>query len=161
MDIDIPFIYKWENDERNWSVSETTSSYSLAEIRALVDSAMDYSDTRQKRWMIVLKESNSPIGTLDIFQGELPEGEAGIGILIADEEMRNKGFAKQAIEQAIALAQKEYEINTFHVLVHSNNKASVHLFKKCGFQNEDLDADNFNFEPETEFILKMSRCVKK
>lgn len=160
-DLDIPFIYQWENDEKNWAVSERTSAYSLDEILALVDSANDFFETQQKRWMIVLSKTNVPIGTVDIFQGELPNQEAGLGILIADESLRSRGYGQTAVTKAMELAEKEYNIHTFHVLVHSDNLASIQLFKKCGFQSVDLATDNFNFDLKKEYIIKLSKCLKK
>ncbi len=153
---DIPFIYEWENDPQNWVVSERYKPYTLEEIIALIASSNDYLEFRQKRWMIWKNSSNQPIGTIDLFQGDLPATEAGIGILIATENNRRQGFAEEAIEAAVRFAAENLAIDTFQVTIHSTNIASVRLFEKCGFKS-----DNSIFDSVKPSLIKMSLCVKK
>ncbi len=161
IDEDIPFIYQWENDEANWEVSETKKAYTEDEILALVTSAQDYMETRQKRWMIIENGMAVPIGTIDIFQGELKENETGIGILIANTEKRRKGYAEQAVNKVLDLASISYGIDNFYVTIQSNNLASLNLFEKCGFRAVPTLEDNSNFGSESSEIITMSLCVKK
>lgn len=158
---DVPLIMKWENDPKNWEVSETSREYSKAEIVALLASSDNYSESQQKRWVILDKANNKPLGTVDVFQGELADKETGIGILIAEEEQRRKGFAVEAIELAISKCKSDFGIDTVHVTVQADNKASLKLFEKCGFRNNESPIESSNFDLVSPTIIKMSLCLKK
>ncbi len=158
---DLKLIYQWENNPENWEVSETTKPFTFEEIKALIDSSSDFSKTQQKRWMIILMETNEPIGTIDIFQGDLDSGEVGVGILIEEVKHRKKGFATEAINQMIQLSSTRLGIQTYHVTVHQNNNSSIRLFEKCGFQINESEHLNANFDKASKDTIKMKLCVKK
>jgi len=158
---DLKLIYQWENNSENWEVSETTKPFTFDEIKALIDSSSDFSKTQQKRWMIILTETNEPIGTVDIFQGNLDSGEVGVGILIEEVKHRKKGYATEAINQMIQLSSTRLGIQTYHVTVHQNNTSSIRLFEKCGFQTYESEHLNANFDKVSKETIKMKLCVKK
>jgi diamine N-acetyltransferase len=153
-------IFKWENDPKNWAVSERDKEYTFAEIKALIASAEDFKESNQKRWMISKKDKQL-IGTIDVFQGDFRKGQVGIGILITDEADRKKGFAAQAVVQAINKCFADYFVDTFYADVHASNLASAALFIKCGFEPiHELD-DNSNFDSQNSTIIRLKLCVKK
>ncbi len=153
-------IFKWENDPENWVVSERDKVYTFEEIQALIASAADFKESNQKRWMIS-KQDNQVIGTIDVFQGGFKKGQVGIGILIAEEENREKGFAKQAVFQAINKCIVDFSINTFYADAHVSNQASIALFIKCGFEPLHQVDDNSNFDSQNSTIIRLKICVKK
>ncbi len=160
-DHDLPVIFAWENNTANWEVSETERPYTFDEIKDLIASATDFTETKQKRWIIALSGLKEPIGTIDIFQGELPNREVGLGILIAKAKHRGRGFGQKAVAEVINICSNKYQIHTFHVTVHQKNVASIRLFEKCGFKEERMEDVQERNEQTNLVKIKMSLCVKK
>lgn len=157
---DHPFILKWENDPLNWAVSETKKEYTFEEIQALIASAVNFNESNQKRWVISTMDQR-PIGTIDVFQGDFKKGEVGIGVLIADEMDRKKGFAQQAVLQVIDRCIIDYNLYNFFADVHDTNQASKALFIKCGFEPVTQVNDSANFDFQNSTIIRLMLCVKK
>lgn len=136
---DLELLYDWENDENYWDISNTIvpfSKYTLK--RYLENSHKNVYETGQLRLMIDLKDDNSTIGTIDIFEFDPFHKRAGIGILIADEINRGKGYGSMSL-----VCLKNYCFNTLklHQLycnIMADNARSIHLFKKHGFEETGI-----------------------
>ena len=74
------------------------------------------------------------IGTIDLFDYDPFHERAGIGILIMNKELRQIGYASEALQ---ALVNYSFEILRLHQLfanVEVENTASLKLFEKHGFR---------------------------
>ena len=91
---DASLLVIWENNPENWRVSGTEAPFSYHAIREYINSIQSFRESKELRLMICMKDSNRPIGTLDLFDANFKHGRAHIGILIADESERGNGFAK-------------------------------------------------------------------
>jgi diamine N-acetyltransferase len=83
--------------------------------------------------MIVTKENNKTIGTIDIFDFDTHHKRAGVGILIANDENRKKGLAKESLNILIKYCSEILFINQLYCHISINNTDSIHLFQNCGF----------------------------
>ncbi|MCX6259510.1 MAG: GNAT family N-acetyltransferase, partial [Bacteroidia bacterium] len=91
---DLELLYEWENNVSYWTISNTIvpfSKYTLK--RYLEDSHKNIYEIGQLRLMIDHIPDNATIGTIDIFDFDPFHKRAGIGILIANEQYRRKGYA--------------------------------------------------------------------
>jgi len=134
---DTNFILKWENNPENWSVSQTTRAYSEEEI---VDFIVEHtlqiiSQTTDIRFMITLK-NNTPIGLIDLTSIDRNRKNAEVGIIIAEEQHRKKGYASQAIEGIKYIAKNKLHLETLTCAIQQHNTASKGLFKKANFQKK-------------------------
>ncbi len=96
---DLELLYSWENNVSYWILSSTVvpfSKYTLK--RYLENSHKDIYETGQLRLMIDHIADNATIGTIDIFDFDPFHKRAGVGILIANEDYRRKGFATMALK---------------------------------------------------------------
>ncbi len=75
-----------------------------------------------------------PIGTLDLFEANFKHGRAGIGILIADKNERNKGYASEALEIVKRYANEVLEFYNLTANVLEDNESSIALFETAGFE---------------------------
>ena len=64
---DASLIYKWENDQEIWRVSETYMPYSLYQIEEFLLNNSDLFSMRQIRFIIERKEDNTNIGCIDLY----------------------------------------------------------------------------------------------
>jgi diamine N-acetyltransferase len=73
------------------------------------------------------------IGTIDIFDFDPFHRRAGLGILIADEKYRRKGYAHMAITGLIEYCFNTLQLHQLYCNILANNSESMDLFKKLGF----------------------------
>lgn len=131
---DLDVLYRWENDTRLWNVGATISPFSRFVLKKyLVDAVDDIYQIKQLRMMIVEKESNQPVGTLDLYEFDALNSRAGIGVLI-DETFRKKGYAAQAVKAIEMYAFNHLNLHQIYAYVPETNKASMALFTKANFQ---------------------------
>ena len=131
---DLELLYEWENNVSYWIISNTIipfSKYTLK--RYLEDSHKDIYETGQVRLMIDHIADNTTIGTIDIFDFDPFHKRAGVGILIANEEYRRKGYATMALKCLIDYCFSTLMLHQLYCSILSNNCESMDLFKKVGF----------------------------
>jgi diamine N-acetyltransferase len=131
---DLELLYSWENNISYWTISNTIvpfSKYTLK--RYLEDSHKSIYETGQVRLMIDHIADNATIGTIDIFDFDPFHKRAGVGILIANEQYRRKGYATMALICLINYCFVTLMLHQLHCSILSNNGESIDLFKKVGF----------------------------
>lgn len=135
---DLDVLYRWENDPDNWFVSNTHTPFSKHILSKFIEEAgRDIYETRQMRLMIVLKSQpegkNDPIGAVDLFDFDPYHLRAGLGILIGRKELRQQGFASEALSLLVDYAFKVLRLHQLYCNISAGNDISMNLFKKFGF----------------------------
>lgn len=139
---DLELLYEWENNSSNWIISNTVvpfSKYTLK--RYLVNSHKNIYETGQFRLMIDHIPENTTIGTIDIFDFDPFHKRAGLGILIAKEEYRRKGYASMAIICLVEYCFSTLLVHQLYCNILANNCESMELFKKAGFVQSGVKKD--------------------
>jgi diamine N-acetyltransferase len=130
---DVDLLYAWENDPAVWGVTNTLIPFSKDTLRKYIDSVQDIFADRQFRYVIESMEDNRPVGLMDLFEYEPMHHRVGLGILIASENDRKKGYAKAALQITMAYCQVVLQLKTVFCNVLKSNEASVKLFSGQGF----------------------------
>ena len=131
---DADLLYKWENDTNIWKVSNTTVPYSRHILRQFIDSQKyDVFETRQLRLIIEAKDSNKPVGTIDLFDIDPYNRRAGIGVLIYDKKERCQGYASNALQIMSRYAFLVLHLNQLYCNILADNTPSLMLFRSKGF----------------------------
>ena len=136
---DVEILYKWENDQRIWRVSNTIAPFSKHILNKYIENShLDIYQTRQLRLIIELNDresgNNIPVGTVDLFDFDPYHNRAGIGILIADEEFRGKGYASEALDTLLDYTFNTLQLHQVYCNVLTENQSSLNLFTKYGFK---------------------------
>jgi diamine N-acetyltransferase len=132
---DVDIIYEWENNTETWKVSNTITPFSRNIISAYIEHAhLDIYQTKQLRLIIELKENKLPIGTIDLFDFEPFNKRAGVGILIAEDKNKQKGYASEALETLIEYSFEVLKLNQLFCNISETNPNSLFLFEKYGFE---------------------------
>ena len=126
-------IYAWENDRSLWKVSETSNPFSMFQIEQFLLGNGDLASNRQLRLMIDLKNTDQPIGCIDLFEYDPVNSRIGIGILII-EAYRKQGLAKKAITLCLDYLFNNVMVHQVHCLIDERNVESIHLFETLGFE---------------------------
>ena len=131
---DLELLYTWENNETFWVYSNTISPFSRFTLKRYIENShKNIYETGQLRLMIDHIEDKKTIGTIDLFEFDPFHKRAGIGILIADESYRRKGFAAMSLKCLIQYCFKTLQLHQLYCNILANNTVSIELFKKHGF----------------------------
>ncbi len=131
---DLDFLYQLENDTSVWEVSGTLKPYSKKVLQLYLDNAhRDIYEVKQLR-LCICNHSDECVGLIDLFDFDPKHGRAGIGIVISDPNDRNKGQGAEALALMCEYAFSVLDLHQIYANILEDNKASIHLFEKYGFE---------------------------
>jgi len=128
--LDLDQLLLWENNLENSLFSDNPIFYTKDQIEEFLNSDQDIFLDRQIRFMI--DSSGSTVGCVDLFEYDMVNSRAGVGIFI-DEKFRNMGIATKALSLLKSICLKDYFISNLHANILYTNKASIKLFERAGF----------------------------
>ncbi len=132
---DLELLYKWENEEANWRQSNTLVPYSKFILKNYItNSHKSLYETCQLRLMIDIISTGKTIGTIDLFEFDHYNQRAGVGILIADIEDRQKGYASVALGCLINYVFGTLYLHQLWCNILEGNEESMNLFKHHNFK---------------------------
>ncbi len=138
---DLDFLYELENNTEVWEISNTTTPYSKHVLKLYLDNAhRDIYEAKQLR-LCICKLNMEVIGLIDLFDFDPKNQRAGLGIVILNENERNKGIGAQAITLMVDYAFRILGLKQVYANVLEDNLASIHLFKKLGFEMVGIKID--------------------
>ena len=119
---DLTYLLNLENKFSNQTYSEYPKYYSKQEIKNFISKPQDIFMDFQYRYMI--EADNSTVGCIDLFEYDMVNSRAGVGIFI-DEKFRNMGIATKALSLLKSICIKDYFISNLHANILHTNKASI------------------------------------
>lgn len=132
-DSDIDAMYRWESDELSWADGRTRAPLSR---HALWEYATNYDAdplrAGQARLIICAVDYDDLLGCVDLYDIDVINRRAGIGIYIERERRRN-GYARRAVELVVEYCRSYLGLHQLWVTVASTNEASRSLFSGLGF----------------------------
>jgi len=149
---DLELLYEWENNLSYWVISNTLTPFSKFTLkRYLKNSHKNIYETGQLRLMINHTADKIAIGTIDIFDFDPFHKRAGVGILIADEDYRKKGYASMSLKCLADYCFKTLQLHQLYCNILGNNCESMELFKKqgfvqCGIKNDWIKTSDGYFD---------------
>ena len=139
---DLEFIYSIENNEEIWEISNAQTPYSRFLIRQYLENAhQDIYEAKQLRLAICEKDGFIALGLIDLFDFDPVNQRAGIGIIIRNEEHRNKGVGKEALGLLIDYAFQRLQLHQLYANIDTGNVASITLFTNFGFEQIGVKKD--------------------
>ena len=155
---DLEFIYKIENNESIWEVSNTQTPYSRFLIRQYLENAhQDIYEAKQLRLAICLNDTFEAVGLIDLFDFDPKNNRAGVGIVISNESNRNSGIGSEALQLVINYAFNQLQMHQLYANIGSKNEISISLFTKFGFQKIGVKKDwnKINNQYEDEMLYQL------
>ena len=138
---DLDLLYEWENDTELWEAGSTISPFSKYILREYIASVSeDIFQSRQLRLMIILKETDAPVGMIDLFEYDPFNRKSAMGILIASRYQK-KGLGTMALELMEDYAFRFLGVNMLYVHIPVTNTGSLRLFEKNGFLSKGILSD--------------------
>ncbi|HBC05355.1 MAG TPA: GNAT family protein [Aequorivita sp.] len=139
---DLDFLYKLENDESLWEVSNTTTPYSKYILKLyLENSHRDIYDVKQLRLVICKNDDETAVGFIDLFDFDPKHSRVGVGIVIFSEGEKRKGYASEALKMICDYAFKHLNVHQVFAGITEENDGSIKLFEKAGFEKSGFKKD--------------------
>jgi diamine N-acetyltransferase len=131
---DLEFLFALENDPDLWAASDVLpapiSRHALREY--LRHSAASLAEAGQMR-LIISGDAGQAVGTLDLYDYSARHQRAGVGITVLKGE-RRRGYAHEALVQLLPYARTALQLHQLYCTIAENNRQSISLFEKAGFQ---------------------------
>mgnify|MGYP001148009286 CR=1 FL=1 len=138
---DLAFIHAIENDESIWEISNTITPYSKYLIKQYLEHAhKDIYEVKQLR-LVISSYDDEALGMIDVFDFDVKNRRAGIGILVKETANRQKGFGKEALSLLVNYCFTHLDMHQLYCNISEENKASIALFTNQGFQEIGLKKD--------------------
>jgi diamine N-acetyltransferase len=138
---DLDFLYELENNPAVWEISNTITPYSKHVLKLYLDNAYrDIYEVKQLR-LGICNSKKKIIGLVDLFDFDPKNLRAGIGIIVLPENQRNQGIGSEAIALMVEYAFSALGLRQLYANVIEDNAASIHLFKKLGFETVGIKKD--------------------
>jgi len=145
-DSDLDFLMSIENDKENWIFGSENKEYSIEELANYIsNSKIDIKLAKQYRFVIDL--NSIAIGFIDLFDYKFKS--VGVGVIIEDN-FRNKGFGKQALDLISDYAFTKLNVFKLHCAISKDNLESIKLFTSCNFELEKEDK-------ELQYFFKLAK----
>lgn len=139
---DLDLLMQWENDPSLWHLSGTIAPYSRYQLKQYVaEGQANIYQAGQLRLMVENRADQQAVGTIDLFDFDAHNRRAGVGILIAKAENRQKGYAKAALDLLIPYAFETLDLHQLYCNILVDNQASIQLFEQAGFVQCGLKKD--------------------
>lgn len=130
---DLDLMYLIENDSELWHCGQTTVPFSHYALKQYIaECTNDFFHDRQLRLVIEMPDGTS-IGFADLQNYDPLHHRAEVGIVVVPEQQR-KGFAAEALRLLAQYVSAHLGIHQLYALVPESNKASLALFRKCGYK---------------------------
>ncbi len=158
---DVDLLYRWENDQSLWHLSNTLSPFSHFTLEQYVLQATnDIFSQRQVRFMI--EKDKKTVGCIDLFDFDPNNQRAGIGILI-DKEYRNQHLASSALDCLLDYCFNTLNLHQVFCSISSENKDSLHLFQNkkfeiCGTKQDWIRLNDKWIDEYQLQLLKKNYC---
>jgi diamine N-acetyltransferase len=154
-------LFQWENNTANWKVSNTEIPFSMHSIHQLIEQQSDLRTSGQLRFIICQNESTNPLGTLDIYDVNFKHGFASIGILIATDQDKRKGIARESLKLLINYCRDILDLANLQCFIHHDNEASIALFEHLEFKRVGEKINWLVFKGKRFHELTYQLCLKE
>lgn len=158
--LDASTMFIWENNPANWKVSHTEVPFAMHHIHQLIDQFSNPRASGHLRLIAELAVSNKAIGAIDLFDINFKHGFATLGILIAEEQERGKGYAEEALKLCIWYCKEHLELHNLQCFVQEDNAASINLFKKMGFREVGVRKEWYIYKERRMDEIFFQLCLK-
>ncbi len=131
---DLDVLYRWENDSDVWTVSGTLTPYSRQAIWKYLEDNVnnDIYSAGELRLMAMLKPTQEPIGTVDLFHFDPVNNRAELGLLVSPAH-RGNGYARVMLDLLCEYACGHLGLRQLYAIITADNEHCLRLFDQYGF----------------------------
>ena len=128
---DIESYTKWAEWMNDKTVADTYGgNHNLV---SLSSAKKTIGELKGHRFSIILLDSEILIGHISLHDVDHFNRNAFLGIVIGEEEYRNKGYGTEAVRLVLDYGFKTLNLHSIMLSVHADNSAAIACYKKVGF----------------------------
>ena len=111
--------------------------------------------------MICKVDSKEAIGCVNLFDFSPIHRRVGCGILIAEQNERKNGFAREAVNLSVDYCFSFLDCHQVYCNILEDNYTSINLFEKSGFKRIGLKKDwiNKNGKFHNEYLYQILKSA--
>tara|TARA_B100000427_G_C15449496_1_gene568930 strand:+ start:705 stop:1187 length:483 start_codon:yes stop_codon:yes gene_type:complete len=144
---DLDFLFDLENNHDISYLHENITGYSRSLLKEYIKNAkQDFFISGQFRFLI--EKSSIPLGLIDLFNFNIDDMSAHIGIIILDK-YRQQGYATESLGILINYAWEGLFLRGLYCTISNKNRKSLKLFTNANFEYAKPVQDNASL-----YILK-------
>ena len=138
---DLDFVHQIENDTSLWHLSDAQVPYSKFLIKQYLKNAQQHIFEAKQLRLAICTSDDITIGLIDVFDFNVKNKRAGIGIVIQNESNRQKGYGKEALNLLVNYCFGTLHLHQVYANIMDSNQASLKLFENNGFKKIGLKKD--------------------
>jgi diamine N-acetyltransferase len=133
---DIPLLARWINDERTVAHLGARAPIGQALEERWFERMME--GQGQNHWYFIscLLGDERPVGNVGLFDIDLTNGSAGIGITIGDPKDQGRGLGTDVMESVLDFGFGELRLERMWLDVYDDNARAIRSYEKAGFVHE-------------------------
>ena len=131
---DIDYVFALENDPSTWRSGTLLAPISRHTITQMVTITPSIAESAQVRFVLHDHPNQEPLGLFDLFNIDLINQNASIGLIIYPEENRNCGFATEALALLEHYAFQHVQLHSLYAEIFAENIPSLKLFLSANYE---------------------------
>jgi Acetyltransferases, including N-acetylases of ribosomal proteins len=133
---DIPMFMRWFNDLRTTRTLLFIGPMGTAAEEAWFTQMSEHHG--KDRWFFVIcrLEDDRPVGSTDLHEVDLRNGNASLGIAIGDPADTGKGYGSDALRSLLGFAFDQLRLERIELDVYDFNDRARGLYERVGFRHE-------------------------
>ena len=130
---DIPLFVGWLNDAETASFLSMRAPMSIAAEQDWFEKML--ATHGKERWFFVmcLLAGGQAIGTIGLFDVDMVNGSAAMGIAIGEKDLWGKGYGSDALNALLDFGFGELRLERIWLEVNDDNVRAKRSYEKCGF----------------------------
>ena len=154
---DIPRFVDWFNDWRTSRTLAIRAPMSLASEERWFDGMLADQGKGGYFFVACLVKDDRPIGTIGLFDLDLPNGGAGLGISIGAEADRGRGHGTDMLRALLAFGFGQLRLERIWLDVYADiNPGAQHVYERAGFVAEGTSRHAVYREGRYLDVLRMA-----
>jgi RimJ/RimL family protein N-acetyltransferase len=130
---DIPLFVQWFNDaETAGHISARAPMSQVGEEAWFVEMAAQQGKSGY-HFVMCRIEDDEPFGTIGLFDLDLLNGSAGIGITIGEKSLWGRGYGTDAMLALLDFGFGQLRLERMWLEVYDYNQRAIRSYEKCGF----------------------------
>ncbi len=133
---DVPIFTRWFNDQRVTRFLAMDTPFSLVTEEGWFDRLQTVQGKTLYHFVICLRESGEPIGTIGLHDVDLKHGKAEVGIAIGDPSRWSQGLGSDAMRALLDFGFGTLRLDRIALQVYDFNLRARRSYEKVGFVHE-------------------------
>ena len=133
---DIPLFVRWFNDTRTSKTLALVAPMSIPSEEGWFERTLESQGKDGYHFTICLLADDRPIGTIGLFDLNLRNGDAGLGISIGSAADRGKGHGSDALRALLWFGFAQLRLERIWLDVYDLNPGARRVYERAGFVHE-------------------------